>query len=186
MAIGWVETGSLVSLPSAWRLFAAETSGEGNNLLAQETAAVVLLAIAAGVAVLAARFKFPYTVALVIAGFGATVLGELVAVEVSKDLILALLVPPLLFEATLHLPWGKLKADLTPVLLFALVGTFVGTFALGAVVNVTLGLPWAAALAFGALISATDPVAVIAFFKALGAPKRDLSAGYCRSVGQTP
>lgn len=157
---------------AAWRSFAAEASGEGNNLLAQETAAVVLLAIAAGVAVLAARLKFPYTVALVIAGFGATVLGELVAVEVSKDLILALLVPPLLFEATLHLPWGNLKADLTPVLLFALVGTFVGTFALGGIVNVTLGLPWAAALAFGALISATDPVAVIAFFKALGAPKR--------------
>ena len=145
---------------------------EESEFVAQETAAIVLLAIAAGVAVLAARLKFPYTVALVIAGFGASVLGELVAVDISPDLILFLLVPPLLFEATLHLPWGKLKADLTPILLFALLGTFVGTLALGALVNAVLGLPWAAALAFGALISATDPVAVIAFFKALGAPKR--------------
>jgi CPA1 family monovalent cation:H+ antiporter len=147
-------------------------AAEESDFVAQETAAVVLLAIAAGVAVLAARFKFPYTVALVIAGFGASVLGELVAVDISPELILFLLVPPLLFEATLHLPWSKLKADLTPILLFALIGTFVGTLAIGALVNVTLGLPWAAALAFGALISATDPVAVIAFFKALGAPKR--------------
>ncbi len=145
---------------------------EPSTLLAQETAAVVLLAIAAVVAVIAARVKFPYTVALVIAGFGAAALGELVAVDISPDLILALLVPPLLFEATLYLPWAKLRADLTPVLLFALAGTFVSTLALGALVTATLGLPWAAALAFGALISATDPVAVIAFFKALGAPKR--------------
>jgi len=42
-------------------------AAEESTLLAQETAAVVLLAIAAGVAVLAARLKFPYTVALVIA-----------------------------------------------------------------------------------------------------------------------
>lgn len=146
---------------------------EASTLIATETAAVVLLAIAAGVAVLAARLRFPYTVALVIAGFVASALGEIVAVDaVSPELILALLVPPLLFEATLHLPWSKLRADLTPVLLFALAGTFVGTLAIGALVNAALGLPWAAALAFGALISATDPVAVIAFFKALGAPKR--------------
>ncbi|MGI9597510.1 MAG: Na+/H+ antiporter [Acidimicrobiales bacterium] len=147
-------------------------AAEENGFLSQEIAAVVLLGIAAAVAVVAARLRFPYTVALVIAGFGASALGDLVAVEISPDLILALLVPPLLFEATLHLPWSKLKADLTPILLFALVGTLIGTLALGALVNVTLGLEWAAAFAFGALISATDPVAVIAFLKALGAPKR--------------
>ncbi len=151
-------------------LLAAEA--EGSSLLRQETAAVVLLAIAAGVAVLAKRVNFPYTVALVIAGFIASTFGDLVAVDVSPDLILALLVPPLLFEATLHLPWAKLKADLTPILLLALVGTAVGTLGLGALVHGVLGVPWAAAFAFGALISATDPVAVIAFFKSLGTPKR--------------
>jgi CPA1 family monovalent cation:H+ antiporter len=156
---------------AAQAVLAAEE--EASTLVATETAAVILLAIAAGVAVVAARFKFPYTVALVIAGFGASALGGLVDVDgISSELILALLVPPLLFEATLYLPWARLKADLTPVLLFALAGTLVGTLALGGLVRVTLGLPWAAALAFGALISATDPVAVIAFFKALGAPKR--------------
>ncbi len=150
-------------------LLAAEESGE---LIRQEIAAVVLLAIAAGVAVVAKRLRFPYTVALVLAGFAAALLGDLVAVDVSPDLILALLVPPLLFEATLHLPWAKLKADLVPVLLLALVGTAVGTLGLGALVHYALDIPWAAAFAFGALISATDPVAVIAFFKSLGTPKR--------------
>ena len=150
----------------------AVEEGAPSSLLRLETAVVILLAIAAGVAVVADRLKFPYTVALVIAGFFAATLGELVAVDVSPDLILALLVPPLLFEATLHLPWAKLRADLVPVMLLALIGTAVGTVALGALVNAVLDIPWPAAFAFGALISATDPVAVIAFFKSLGTPKR--------------
>ncbi|MEZ5229996.1 MAG: Na+/H+ antiporter [Acidimicrobiales bacterium] len=154
-------------------MMAAEAGHEtASNLLRLEQAAVILLAIAAGVAVLASRLRFPFTVALVIAGFGATLLGDLVEVEVSPDLILGLLVPPLLFEATLHLPWRKLRADMRPVLASAIVGTLIGTLAVGAVVHAALDIPWAAAFAFGALISATDPVAVIAFFKALGTPKR--------------
>ncbi|MEM8926357.1 MAG: Na+/H+ antiporter [Actinomycetota bacterium] len=147
-------------------------AAEESELVRQEIAAVVLLAIAAGVAVVAKRLRFPYTVALVLAGFGASTLGDLVAVDVSPDLILALLVPPLLFEATLHLPWAKLRADLVPILLLALLGTAAGTLGLGALVHYVLDIPWPAAFAFGALISATDPVAVIAFFKSLGTPKR--------------
>ncbi len=153
-------------------LLAADAGEGASNLIKTETAAVILIAIAAGVAVLARRFEFPFTVALVIAGFFATTLGDLVAVDVSPDLILFLLVPPLLFEATLHIPWPKLKAELFGVLVVALVGTAIGTLAIGALVHVGLDLPWPAAFAFGALISATDPVAVIAFFKSLGTPKR--------------
>ncbi len=143
-----------------------------NTLIQTEIAAVILLAIAAGIAMLSKRLKFPYTVALVIGGFLASGLGEVVQVDVSADLILALLVPPLLFEATLHLPWPKLKADLFPILVNALLGTLLGLAAIGALVKLGLDIPWAAAFAFGALISATDPVAVIAFFKSLGVPKR--------------
>ncbi len=153
-------------------LFAAEAAEEQSNLLRSEQAAVILLAIAAAVAVLASRLRFPFTVALVIAGFGTALLGDLVQVEVSPDLILGLLVPPLLFEATLHLPWRKLRADLAPVLAAAVGGTLLGTVAVGSAVHVLLDVPWAGAFAFGALISATDPVAVIAFFKSLGTPKR--------------
>jgi len=122
--------------------------------------------------VIANRLRFPFTVALVVVGLFGSVLGELVAVDISAEVILFLLVPPLLFEATLNLPWPKLKADLAPILLLALVGTAVGTLAIGALVHWVVAVPWAAAFAFGALISATDPVAVIALFKTLGAPKR--------------
>ncbi|MGI9610046.1 MAG: Na+/H+ antiporter, partial [Acidimicrobiia bacterium] len=118
------------------------------------------------------RARFPFTVALVLAGFVAAGFGEIVDVEVSADLILALLVPPLLFEATLNLPWTKLRRELFGVLTLALAGTMMGSLAVGTVVHFVLDIPWALSFAFGALISATDPVAVIAFFKSLGTPKR--------------
>jgi len=154
-------------------LLATEADAVSSTLIDNEIAAVVLLVIAAGVAVVAKRLRFPFTVALVLAGFAASALGDLVRVEAfSAEVILFLLVPPLLFEATLHLPWGKLRADLVPVLMLALIGTAVGTLSLGALVHYVLDLGWPASLAFGALISATDPVAVIAFFKSLGTPRR--------------
>lgn len=150
-------------------LLAAEASSQ---LIRQETALVTLLAIAAAVAFLARRANFPFTVALVLAGFVAAGLGELVTVEASADLILALLVPPLLFEATLNLPWKKLRNELFGILTLALAGTLAGSLMVGTVVHYALDIPWALSFGFGALISATDPVAVIAFFKSLGTPKR--------------
>ncbi|MCB9434823.1 MAG: Na+/H+ antiporter [Ardenticatenaceae bacterium] len=141
-------------------------------LIQQELGFVILLSIAALVAIFVRRIRLPYTVALVLVGLLLSLFPNLIEFEISSELILALLVPPLLFEATLHLPWGGLRRDLLPVLLLALVGTLIGTFIVGGMVQQILNIPWAAAIAFGALISATDPVAVIAFFRSLGVSKR--------------
>jgi len=144
----------------------------GNNFLEQELSVVMLLSVAAIMAIIVKRVKVPYTVALVVVGLAFAFFPNFVDLDFSPELILGLLIPPLLFEATLHLPWLKLKADLFPVLLFAIGGTMLGTFAVGWIVWALVGVPWLAAVAFGALISATDPVAVIAFFKSLGVTKR--------------
>ncbi len=92
--------------------------------------------------------------------------------DVSSDFILAILVPPLLFEATLQIKWNRLRRDIVPILLLAVVGTLVGTIIVGEIITWVLDIPLLAALAFGALISATDPVAVISFFRTLGVSKR--------------
>ncbi|NIP27244.1 MAG: sodium:proton antiporter, partial [Phycisphaerae bacterium] len=86
---------------------------------------------------------------------------------------------PLIFEATLNLKWEKLRQDLIPILMLAIGGTLIGTFIVGSIVMLIgrtlipgVEIPFTAALAFGALISATDPVAVLAFFRSLGVAKR--------------
>ncbi len=150
------------------------------NLFAQEAAGIIqlelgfvtLLSIAALVAIIIRRVRLPYTVALVVVGLILSFFPNFLNFSVSSDLILAILVPPLLFEATLHLKWDKLRNDLFPILLLAIVGTLAGTFIVGGIVMQVLGIPLTAAIAFGALISATDPVAVIAFFRTLGVSKR--------------
>ncbi len=149
-----------------------------SELISAELTFIIMMAVAAVVAILTRYVRLlsrvPYTVALVVVGLLASLVRLPVSIPISSDLILALLVPPLLFEATLHLKWEKLKLNLTPILLLALVGTLISTFVVAFSLTwaTFVQIPLAAAIAFGALISATDPVAVIAFFRTLGVSKR--------------
>ncbi|RMG99001.1 MAG: Na+/H+ antiporter [Chloroflexi bacterium] len=143
-----------------------------NSILQQDLGFVTLVSIAALVAILIRRIRLPYTVALVVVGLILSFFPNFLNFTLSSDLILAILVPPLLFEATLHIRWEHLRNELGAVLLLAVGGTLLGTFLVGGIVMQALKLPLLAALAFGALISATDPVAVIAFFRSLGVSKR--------------
>ncbi|MCB9006303.1 MAG: Na+/H+ antiporter [Ardenticatenaceae bacterium] len=161
-----------MDIPVLAQQFPIKLLAEESGLVQQELSLMILLFIAAMVAIVVRRIRLPYTVALVLVGLVLSFFPNFLGVSVSSDLILAILVPPLIFEATLHIPWRKLKKDLLPVLLLAVGGTLVGTFLVGGLVVQFLHISWAAALAFGALISATDPVAVIAFFRSLGVSKR--------------
>ena len=144
-----------------------------SNIIQTELGLVVLLFIAAFVAIFVRRFqRIPYTTALVVVGLGLALLPNFLNLDFGADVILAVLVPPLLFEATLNIPWNRLKSDLGIIALLAVVGTLLSTIIVGGAVMQFLGIPLAAALAFGALISATDPVSVISFFRSLGVSKR--------------
>jgi CPA1 family monovalent cation:H+ antiporter len=145
---------------------------EESGLIQQELGLVLLLAIAALVAIASRRIRVPYTVALVLAGRILSFFPNPFIFDAGGDLILAILVPPLLFEATLQIKWEKFRKDIIPILLLAVVGTFLGTIIVGEIITWVLDVPLLAAFAFGALISATDPVAVISFFRSLGVSKR--------------
>ncbi len=149
------------------QLFAQES-----ELIRQEIGLVFLLAIAALVAIIIRRFRFPYTVALVLVGLALSFVPNFLPFHVSSDIILALLVPPLLFEATLHIKWKNLRDDFVIITIMAVGGTLIGTLIVGEIITWVLNIPVLAAFAFGALISATDPVAVISFFRSLGVSKR--------------
>lgn len=150
----------------------ASILAEESGLIQSEVSLVLLLSLAALVAIVIRRIRIPYTVALVLVGLFLSFFPNPLQFDVSSDFILAILVPPLLFEATLQIKWEKLRNDLVPILLLAVVGTLLGTIIVGEIITWVLDIPLLAALAFGALISATDPVAVIAFFRNLGVSKR--------------
>ena len=137
-----------------------------------------LLALASLLAVLTRRLKIPLTLLLVSVGFAAGELSRANGIELPiegetfHDVLLFAFLPALVFEAALSLPARVFARNLAPILALAVVALVISTALVGVMVNVGLGIPLAAALLFGAIVSATDPVAVTATFRRLGVPNR--------------
>jgi monovalent cation:H+ antiporter, CPA1 family len=141
------------------------------NIIFIEEIIVILLLIASGVAVVTRRLRVPYTVGLVIIGLVITLLSPQ-HVKFTPQIIMLLLVPPLVFEAAFHIRFDDLRRDFWLILLLAIPGVILTMLLVGWLVSWGTGLALQAALVFGALIAATDPVAVVDLFRRLGAPRR--------------
>ena len=147
-------------------------NGEASGIVVAEEIIIALLLIASLVAILVRRFRLPYTVGLVSIGLLISAILDPLENPVSSDIILSLLVPPLIFEAAFHLRLEDLRRDLGLILLLAVPGVILTTVVVGGLVSWGIGIDIKLAMVFGALIAATDPVAVVALFRRLGVPKR--------------
>ena len=123
------------------------------------------LLIAALVAIVARRLRLPYTVGLLAAGVAVAFTPWKPGFEVTKELVFSLFLPPLVFEAAFALRWPELKRDMAPLVAMATVGVVLSTGVVFLGFTRLLGWDWRPALMFSVLISATDPVAVIAMLK---------------------
>ncbi|MFL6351820.1 MAG: Na+/H+ antiporter [Bryobacteraceae bacterium] len=133
---------------------------------------ILLLLVASAVAMATKWIRIPYTLALVIIGLIISPMHFLPVVHISPDLILLIFLPALLFEAAWNLNLEHLRKDLVPILTLAVAGVSVSLAVVGIVLRYGAGLSWSSALLFGAMISATDPVSVLALFKKFGLPPR--------------
>jgi len=143
----------------------------GENIIVVEEVIVLLLLIASVVAITARQLRLPYTVGLVLIGLALTLITS-VELNISPQVILGLLVPPLVFEAAFHIRLDDLRRDFWLILTLAVPGVILTTVLVGGVVAWGTGLAIPAALVFGAMVSATDPVSVVALFRRLGVPRR--------------
>ncbi|MDD2694489.1 MAG: sodium:proton antiporter, partial [Anaerolineales bacterium] len=157
------------ALPSPAPPDSEEISDERFLLIEEFVIAMLLVAVLVGI--LAQRLRVPYTVGLVLIGL-ALALGVHLELDFPPNLILALLVPPLIFEAAFHLNLNNLRHDLVTILALAVPGVILTTLIVGGVVSWGTGLSLPIALVFGALVSATDPVSVVALFRKMGVPQR--------------
>ena len=141
------------------------------RFIATETLVITLLLVAALVAIVVRRLRVPYTGALVVAGLLLSY-PQTTQFELSPELILAVFVPPLVFEAAFQIQLRQLSDNLWPILLLAVPGVFLTTALVGLIVWAGLSVSLTTGLVFGALMSATDPVAVTALFRTLRVPGR--------------
>ena len=120
------------------------------------------------------RLRFlPYPVLLcgagILVGGVADSLGARLP-TVGPDLILIAFVPGLVFEAALALDLPELRRRLLPVSLLASVGVLLTVLGIGALAHYGLGLSWSGGMLLGAILAATDPIAVVSLLRQLRAP----------------
>lgn len=93
-----------------------------------------------------------------------------------KTVLLDIMLSFLLFAGALHTNFSQLKAQRKPVIAFATLGILISTFLSGFFVFyllkvINFPVDFIYCLLFGALISPTDPIAVLGIMKKVGAPK---------------
>jgi CPA1 family monovalent cation:H+ antiporter len=146
--------------------------------LSFELRLVLLFTVATAVALATRRLPVPYTVALVMAGLGLGMTGLGGPVHLTKELLYDVFLPGLIFEAAYNLTLGEVRENARGIFALAVPGVIVAMGATAAILvsaNATSFAPafsWPVALVFSSLIAATDPIAVVALFKTLGAPRR--------------
>lgn len=128
----------------------------------------LLVAVAIALAALVARLvRVPYTVALVIAGLLVGLLHGHAGIPFSPSLVMYVFLPPLLFAAAWEMDLALLARWWLPIALLATAGVGAGVAIAYAVLRFGGHVDAVVAIAFGALVAATDPVAVIALFREL-------------------
>ncbi|GKU97561.1 hypothetical protein SLEP1_g10697 [Rubroshorea leprosula] len=184
-AIGEVTHALPDRLLASFRLL-VETSSDSNPV---DAVIFVGLSLMLGIACrhVLSGTRVPYTVALLIIGiaFGSLEygsnhkLGKLgdgirLWAEIDGDLLLAVFLPALLFESAFSMEVHQIKRCMAQMILLAGPGVLISTFCLGLALKLTFPYDWSwkTSLLLGGLLNATDPVAVVALFKELGASKK--------------
>jgi CPA1 family monovalent cation:H+ antiporter len=135
---------------------------------------LVLLAVSAGLRIVADRLSLPYAVILVVGGLVLAFMPNLPRVELAPDVLFLIFVPPLLYWAAASFPLRDFRRELGPILRLAVVMVLVSTFAVAALAHaLDPAFTWAAAFTLGAIVSPPDPVAVLSLMRspALRAPR---------------
>lgn len=147
-------------------LFAGDDTQQNVQLL------VILLVITLAVALISRPLRLPYTLLLVIVGLLIGFSPLLPTLSLNPDVVLFLFLPVLLFEGAWNMNLAHLKENWLPVLLLAVPGLVLSVLVVAVLLHWGLGLSWLLVLLLGAIISPTDPIAVLALLRQLGLSDR--------------
>jgi CPA1 family monovalent cation:H+ antiporter len=122
---------------------------------------------------LARQINVPYPIVLVIGGAVFGFIPGMPDITVDPDVVLLVFLPPLLYSAASFSNSGDMRRD-TRAITFASIGMVAATAAAVAFAahETITGLPWGAAVALGAIVAPTDPLAGAEIMRSLRVPRR--------------
>lgn len=153
-----------------WRLYTGRCPLFDVALLIRDL--VVLLLLALLVILVTRRLAIPYTLGLVVVGVLLSLLGVLPEVQLTPPLVLLVFLPALLFEGAWALSLRHLRENWRAIVFLAGPGVLISLGCIGVVVHLVTGIDWATSLLLGAILSPTDPVAVLGLFRQVGVKPR--------------
>lgn len=150
---------------------------EHSLIVHQVIFAIVFLSITCLLQLISRRWSsMPYTAMLVLAGIVSLLVFNFFGLEndvkISPDFIYFILLPLLLFESSYHINIHHFRLQFNTVTALATLGLVISIFVVAGILYGFANFSIGQAFLFGAIISSTDPIAVIALFKQLGAPRR--------------
>ena len=136
---------------------------------------LLLLILVGGIAtvlgLVSRRARFvPYPVVLALAGVFVGLLPGTPLPHIGGDILLVAFVPGLVFEAALTLDLAELQRRILPVGLLVTVGVALTVVLIGTLTHWLVGFSWADGMLLGAILAATDPIAVITLLRRIKAP----------------
>lgn len=133
---------------------------------------VALVAATVALALMARVAEVPPAVALVLGGMGVALVPGVPAIDLDPHLALALFLPPLLQASAYRTDWMAFRLALRPILLLALGAVLFTAGSIAVAVKLLVpGLPWAAAIALGAIVAPPDAVAATSVLKTMRLPR---------------
>ena len=136
---------------------------------------LILLAVLAGTALLARRTNVAPAILLMLAGIALAFVPGMPVVELPPELVLLLVLPPLIYSASVAMSWREFKSNLRPIILLAVGCVIFTAFAVAAATHYLIGLPSrSVGFLLGAIVAPPDVVAPLAIARKLGMPRRIL------------
>ena len=135
---------------------------------------LILLAVLAGTALLARRVNIAPAILLMLAGIALAFVPGMPAVELPPEVVLLLVLPPLIYSASVAMSWREFKQNLRPITLLAVGCVIFTASAVAIATHYLIGLPWNVGFLLGAIVAPPDAVAPLAIARRLGIPRRIL------------
>jgi Na+/H+ antiporter len=135
---------------------------------------LVLLAVLAGTALLARRVNVAPAILLLLAGTALAFVPGMPSLELPPELVLLVVLPPLIYSASVAMSWREFKYNLRPIILLSVGCVIFTAFAVAAATHYLIGLPWSIGFLLGAIVAPPDVVAPLAIARKLGLPRRIL------------